>query len=331
MAIEPRGEVTPEGFGEYKIVDSATEHATEMTNGQIPIAPEGSIDVRVQVEQSRFRSVGKLFKKAGYVAIAGLVAAGGLYIKDLIEGFSPDSQHKAELAIGAPETKVYEDVYVNVARIDSKFPLTLKTSLDRPGPFNCDTVTEHTGKEGEDKKISTETQAGLIIDELSVTVDGSKVEAVVNGDIHLTKSVVDYDANRINVQGAKGGVDVCVGTHEITAARHIVDVAVQHAGGVAAACALKDPAGESVFDEGLKKFVKTTLVKDNKEKEISVSVPEYSTSVDGIYGQQVGQFEHQVNKVLGDYLDETDGHDPAKLNESDLIDCSKHKITIAEQ
>lgn len=273
--------------------------------------------------------VRRTVKTIGYVAAAGVLAAGVLQIKDWVTGFNPKTQHKVELEVGAPRTKVYSDVHLDLAGIDSTFALTLKTSLDRPGPFNCDTETQHTGKKGQDPKITTHTDAGLVVDSLRVTRDGSRVVATVEGDLRLGRSSVNYDQQMINVEGASGGVDVCVGTHEITAARNIIDRTVQHAGGIAAACALEDEAGERAVRLGLAQFVANTdLANGTPAEAIDVEIPDYDRSAQAVYGEQVSSFELSVSGVIDNYLRETSDHADPKINEGALLDCGQHQITF---
>lgn len=315
----PTGPLTQEGFGHYEM-----RPVDQVASVDPQVKPA---DVVLNIEHKRPGRIMRVVKTVGCVAVAGVLVAGALQIKDWVSGFSAESKHELELSVGAPQTRMYNDVHLDLAGIDSTFPLTLKTSLDRPGPFNCDTETQHTGKKGQDPKITTHTDAGLIVDGLSVSNRGGEVVATVEGDVRLSRSSVDYDEQSIDVRGASGGVDVCVGTHEITAARNIVDRTIQHAGGIAAACALESPVGETAFKKGIAQFVaKTELAEGKPAEAITVEIPNYDRSAKAVYGEQVADFQTSVNGVIYSYLKETDDHAEPRINDQALIDCSQHVI-----
>ena len=314
----PTGKVTDEGYGHYEMRPSPSAAVSEAAPQQLEIS----------VNHKKPGGIRRTAKTIGYVAAAGLVVAGALQIKDWVTGFSPKTKHKVDLAVGAPQTRIYNDVHLDLAGIDSTFPLTLRTSLDRPGPFNCDTETLQTGKKGQSPKITTHTDAGLTIDGLEVKNQNGTITATVNGDVRLSRSSVDYDKQTIDVKGASGGVDVCVGTHEITAARNIVDRTVQHAGGIAAACALESPLGVTAFKNGIAEFVTNTDLANGKPAEdIQVELPDFEQSAKAVYGEQVADFEQSLNKAINGYLHETDDHAQPRINDQALIDCSQHHIS----
>ncbi|MCA9331702.1 hypothetical protein KC968_02040 [Candidatus Saccharibacteria bacterium] len=304
--------------------------------------PEGpSLQRAIVVAAERSGKFMRNVKRVGVVGLVGAVGIAGLQVKQWVEDwrnpFGAPSEHKAELTVDAPQTEVFEDVYLNLATIESTFGVSLDTSLDRPGPFNCDTQTRLTGKDGEDDKITTATHAGLEIGRLSVKREGDEVVASIEGDIVLTDSSVDYRRNSIAVEGMSGGVDVCIGTNEITWARNIVDTAVQGAGNVAASCAMQDESGKEVFENGIRTFVASTDLTDGlSEQEIKgmkVVIDDYDNASDAMYGSAVQAFRRNVGGVMQSYLDETkDGsHKKPKINDSDLLDCSKHTITIGNR
>lgn len=283
---------------------------------------------------------GFFIRKAKVVGVVGLAAAVGIagfqvknWIEDIGDLFSGESSHSVDLSIDAPETEIFEDVYLNLARVDSTFAVTLATSLDRPGPFNCDTETKHTGKKNEDDKITTKTNAGIIVDMLSVTRSGDSVSVDVEGDLTMSEPAVDYKKNEIKVQGSSGGVDVCIGTNEITKARGIVDVAVQEAARVSTSCALQDEAGEEVFKKGVKAFISnTSLAQELSPDEIDnmeVNISDYKKSADAMYGVSAQEFRQVVGDKIADYLDETEKHKDPQFNNRDLLDCRKHNITFS--
>lgn len=326
------------GMGTYTYEEPPHAGADEVSLGE-QVDPVPQIDIVVATERGGkfMRNV----KRVGVVGLVGAVGIAGLQVKQWVEDwrnpFGAPSEHKAELAVDAPQSEVFEDVYLNLATIESTFGVSLDTSLDRPGPFNCDTQTRHTGKKDEDDKITTSTHAGLEVDKLSVKREGDQVVASIEGDIVLTDPSVDYRRNSIAVEGMSGGVDVCIGTNEITWARNIVDTAVQGAGGVAASCAMQDESGEKVIKDGIRTFVASTDLADGlSEQEINdmdVVIDNYDTSSDAMYGKAVQAFRRDVGDVMQDYLDETkDGsHKKPEINDSDLLDCSKHKITIGDR
>lgn len=326
------------GMGTYTFEEPHHAEANAVSTGG-DIAPSPQIDIVVATERSGkfMRNV----KRIGVVGLVGAVGIAGLQVKQWVEDwrnpFGAPSEHKAELTVDAPKSEVYEDVYLNLATIESTFGVSLDTSLDRPGPFNCDTQTRHTGKKGEDDKITASTHAGLEIEKLSVEREGDRVVASVGGDIVLTDPNVDYRKNSIDIEGMSGGVDVCIGTNEITWARNIVDIAVQGAGGVAASCAMQDDSGKKVFEDGIRSFVASTDLVDGLSEQgindMEVVIDDYDKSADAMYGKVAQAFRRDVGGVMEEYLAETkDGsHKKPKINDSDLLDCSKHKITIGNR
>ena len=276
-------------------------------------------------------------KRVGAVAMVGAVAVAGIQVKSWIDDwrnpFSTESSHAVTLEVGAPETDIYEDVYLNFAQINTTFPISLDTSLDRPGPSNCDTKTRHTGKKGEDPKITAGVSAGIFVESLSVTKRDNQLTATVNGDLTLSDTSVDYGENNIHVEGARGVFDVCIKSSETNKARNILDVAIQNTGSVAASCALKDEAGRKVFDKAIRKFIGNTDMADELSREqlssMRVRYSDYNSSADAVYGQSVGEFRHNVDGVINRYLKETDKHKKPTINDRELINCEVHRIKIA--
>lgn len=266
----------------------------------------------------RVRKSAKIF---GALALAGGVATLGLKAKDLISDFSPHAEHKVELTVGSPESRVYQNVKLNLASIDSTFPVSLRTSLDRFGPVNCDTET--------DQKITTQTDAGMKVEKLEITKEKGNLTVKMDGNLALSNSSVNYDTNLVDVKGANG-MDICVGTHEITSARHILDVTIQHSGGIAAACALESPIGEGVLKNSIAAFAVTTSEGAGFDpKKVNVSLNNsYDQDARSIYGAQVAGFNHEVDKVISDYLGETTDHAEPQTNFTQLMDCSTHTIVL---
>lgn len=263
----------------------------------------------------------------------GFVAAGLLTLATSLDMFDVESTHKASLEVAPPETKVYKDVRLNLARVESKFGLTLDTSLDRPGPSNCDTSTRHTGKKGEDPKIKTTVRAGVKLDQLKLieSTDKSSLEAVVIGSTVLNETSVDYAENKINVSGASGVLDVCVGTGEVSSALNIVNTSIQHAGQIAAACALQGDSGREAFYGGVREFVRSTDLGGNYGVgDISVIIEKYEEDTKELHSDAVDTFQKKVGEAIDEYLAETDNHTVAERNTEDLFDCDKHSIQFVE-
>ncbi len=339
--------VNPDGTGRYEMRERVDFDDAPLLSAQgdyeapSPGAAEPSPAINVVVEQSRPGRFMRRAKMVGAIGLVGAVGIAGIQVKQWLDGlgnpFSPKSSHSVELAIEAPETEVYEDVYLNLARVESTFGISLDTSLDRPGPINCDTQTRHTGKEGEDDKITTTTNTGLVIESLAVTRDGDQITAEVSGGITMTDASVDYRDNVIDVRGASGGIDMCVGTNEITWARNILDIAVQETGSVAASCAMQDEAGRKVFESGIRSFIANTDLAGGQSAEelddMRVEIEDYDVSVDAMYGNSVQGFRQAVDTVIQDYLEETEdgSHKDPEINDRDLLDCSKHDIRVAHE
>lgn len=297
-------------------------------------------EVVVRVESNRIGGFRRSVKRVGYTCLAGAMVATGLFINDKMDDFGDmfdsGSEHSAELEVGAPETELYRDVYLNLASMKSEIPVQLKTSLNRKlDPFNCDTITDHSGKKNH-PKIETEISAGLLIDEISVTKQDGEVTLVkVDGDIKLTSPSVDYRRNRINTE--LSSLSVCINSNELNSARNIIDVAVQESAKLSASCALLNEDGKQAMLSGLYEFIDKLYLTDESSSTTSnlddkpdyeVVISDYDKSAKAIYGQQVGEFKESVSRVIDDYLAKTKRHKVTRINDGDLIDCDKHTISF---
>lgn len=328
--------VNPDGTGSYRMGYRPDEESLS------PEADQNSIpEINVVVEQAKPGRFMRRVKAVGVIGLVGAVGVAGLQVKNWIEDignpFDSKSSHKVDLSIGAPKSGVFHEVYLNLGKITSTRSVSLDTSLDRGGILgfsNCDTRTRHTGKKDEDPKITSTTHAGIVIGSLSVRRKGEHVTAEASGDFTMTNPSVDFKDTVIDVHGPTGGMDACVGAHELTSARHIVDVAVQESGKVAASCAIQNEAGRQVFEDGIRSFVANTdLAKGLSAEELrnmSVTIDNYGVAAEAMYGRSVQEFRQEVDSVIKDYLKETDDHDAPKINDRDLLDCSKHKISVGD-
>lgn len=283
---------------------------------------EGFDRERLSLNIHSFRKIGRWGLRG--TVIVGLVA-GGMYLKDMIDEFTPDASHKVELDIGAPKTQIFEDQALKFARVDSAFDYRQKTSLDRFGPINCDVTIDATGK----NKVQTETNGEVIVDKLEVIREGKKSKIKILGDLNLGRTSVDWSDNLFRGSAKIGGTDVCIGANELYKAISIADVTTEQAGQVAAGCALSSPDGETVFEQSIADFVsKTPLLDGVSPDNIEIDIGDYYAESAKLLSKIKLNFTKKVDHVVEKYLRETKDHKHPKINDDDLLDCSKHKITI---
>lgn len=270
------------------------------------------------------RRVGKWGVRGAVVA--GLVS-GGMYLKDLIDDFSPDTSHKLEVDISAPETQVYPNQALDFAQVISSYEYSQKTSLDRIGPFNCDVTIAAEG----DNKVRTETDGEVVVDQLTITRVGNTATIGITGDLALSRTAVDWSdgffADRMDI----GSVDVCIGVNEVNWATTLADTITEQAGQVAAACAVGSEAGQQVFEQSVRDFaLRTPLLNGVDPSNVAVEMGDFDAEAAKLLIDTQEQFSKEVDDIVGEYLDETADHEDPDINDEDLMDCSMHTITVGE-
>ena len=282
------------------------------------------------------RAAGKAGRVAlKYVAIGTTVAVAafalGKKIDSVLGAYVPEATHKLDLEIGAPTSVIREDVVLQLGTVSSSFPLKVETSLDRPGPFNCDTTIINDGEEGD--KITTKVGAGVAIERLTVTVPGvnapddESVRVEVFGDMRLSPTSQDPEISSPNLNGAAGSTDVCVGTGEMSKALDMANVAISGAGQVSAACAVDSSDGKEVLYGGVEDFVRNIYIDTEAamgtpdgegsvalgSRNIEVVWPEYDISAKELVDSSGKKLEASLGSVIDPYMEETDRHIDSSL------------------
>ncbi len=266
----------------------------------------------------------KKAKAVGAVGVLSLAAVGAYKLYDMWPSFG--ATHEVELTLGAPETEVQENVELELATINTEFPLNLHTSLDRVGPFNCDINIKNTGKKGEGKKVHASSEAGYKIERLELhKLKNGRVTVDISGDLTLDAPAFPVDQN--DFVTSVGDVDVCIGTNELNSARKIAATASEGAAKVAVACALQDPVGKETFRSSLKKFANATNIgRGVPADKIDVDLGEYDQMAKNVYDGSVAQLDSSLDEVINEYIKQTTDHDRPKIDDASLKNCGDHTI-----
>lgn len=297
------------------------------------------------------RAAGKAGRVAlKYVAIGTTVAVAafalGKKIDSVLGAYVPEATHKLDLEIGAPTSVIREDVVLQLGTVSSSFPLKVETSLDRPGPFNCDTTIINDGEEGD--KITTKVGAGVEVERLNITVPNVNapadvpVKVEVSGDMRLSPTSRDPEISSPNLNGTAGSVDVCVGTGEMFSALEMADVAISGAGQVSAACAVESPDGRDVLYGGIEDFVKGIYIDIEAERgtpggaesvtlggrDIEVDWPRYDIDATALVDSSGKELRTSLDRVIDPYMKETDRHKDPDVNIDDMVNCETHTISV---
>ncbi len=312
---------TPESSGLDQSLTNQENQPKHDLNTPLSENGEQSFATRMQ----SIRKVGKWGLRG--TVIVGLVA-GGMYLKDMIEDFTPDASHKLEIDINNIKSTIYENQSIKFATIVSEYDYVQTTSLDRFGPLNCDTKINATGK----NKVNTETDGEILIDEIKISRRDDKAEINIDGDLALSRTVVDWPENFFKDRIQMGDTDVCIGANELSWADSIADTVNQQAGQVSAACALESKVGKQAFEQSLVEFAsKTPILEGIDPKKVKVNLGDYEAESAKLLGYTKDKFNYSTDKMIKKYLNETADHKKPKINTKELMDCTKHRIEIAKE
>ncbi|MCA9347840.1 hypothetical protein KC867_00345 [Candidatus Saccharibacteria bacterium] len=265
--------------------------------------------------------------KYGAIGTLAALAIGGAY--KWIQGFNIEAGREAVVEAGSADSRIFEDVSLQLAGIESEFPLQVAVKLERKLRPDCNMQINYTGKEDQEDKIMAYTTAGLIVDSIAVERIDDVATVTVKGDIDISSSEVDYNRQIIKTDG-KGW---CTSMDEANAVRHIADVAIQNGGGVATACALRDELGKQIFEAGIRDFVMhTDMANDIDPDKLTIDLPDYQKGADAAYGQKVEQLSTNLDVAVDLFVSQTkdEDHKVERINTADLVDCSKHTISAPD-
>ena len=267
------------------------------------------------------------------LAAIAFLGIGALALKDqignIIDGVIPDASHSAEVELGAPETVISENVYLNLGSVESEFPLRVWTSLRRPGLLpDCTLEIANTGEDGKNPKIETTSNFGVTFDQLKINPDeDTKTIAVsAGGGFKLTDPAVKYDDTGLEIQ--PGGMNVCVGSNEITSAQNIAFTAAAEGGRMALACALGSDEGQQVAEAALREYIRTSGLYTQYKTVTVIWEDSYRVAVLDLTESTETGLKEKISDKVNEYLNQTPDHADPAVNVEGITDCNNHDISI---
>lgn len=296
----------------------------------LAIDPTNQIDqqkdtpkLHISVESKKGHSPWQKIKIVGGLVIAGCVAAGAYEVWQALHG--QDATHEYHADIEQKETKVYKDVALQLAQIESTFHLKQNTVLDRAdgafidwNPVNYDTHI--------DTDITTEVQGAIVVERLEATRDDAAgtLSVVIDGELTTSTPAVDWQENELPIE--IGGLDIGVGTGEINKATQSANELVQAAGGIAAACALRDESVQDLLGEGVVDFLASTSFSDGIDPQnITVTIVDIDEQSNAVYDAMIDEFDEAKSTISERYDGEENTFSVSSRN---LTNCDKHTINI---
>lgn len=347
VKLIPSDNITPEGYGHYDVVGSEFAEIPEPSIQNEELSQANEIKIVHQTARAlRNRIPKKLL--AGAVAVATLVG-GAIYLKDnmpQLPSVLPDASHDLGVEINNVQTTVVHDKRIEFLRTESTFVYNQHTSLDRPGPFNCDTDIN--------KTISTIGTGSITLKEAIIKVDNSNKTAniIIDGDIEA-ESTIDIGKNNIVPKMGTGGVDVCTINNagiydkngkerpdsqldEMDWAIKIATNNIENAGKIAYNCATQQ-AGEQALKDAIKYNAQILSDKLDKIKSGNITVEykgNFKQQADNQLNKAVANFYKNYENMASSYIKSTDNnqstgkHTNPSINARLLTNCANHKIVI---
>lgn len=266
-------------------------------------------------------------------AIAGGLVVAALVVTEAAE-FLPDFEAKKKLDIdlGAADSVVRENYFVNLAEVTSRFPLEVRTSLDRPGPINCDMKIVMTD---EDEQVETVGNTGVIFDSYEAKEDEAKPGHYiidVRGDMDISPIAISWDKTPILFESELSWSDRCYDMNEPNQAMDIAVTSAIWGGRLATACAIDSAVGERAIREGLIRDAIShgDIPSDITDENIVVNFDNLGEQQDAIYGDAVRAFNENVGEKIDQYLQPGNGSHKAETNFDGITDCSEHTYAFAD-
>jgi hypothetical protein len=319
-------------MGLYELLDVEQSAIQPVAEQPIPEAQVQSV-IRQRVSEKPHRSIAnKLVRSVKLVGVGVLAVGVGLVANEIREfGLGiPEAKQEIEVEVGPANTKIDENVYINLSTMTSRFPMEVKTSLDRFGPSNCDVSIIMTD---EDEQVKTTTNGGIIFDQLDTTPneDGT-YDVSTSGRMVLTPSSVVWTETPILFEEDLVWADTCFDFNEPNKAMDIAVTTVQQAGQLAAACAVGSRPGKQAIESGIKQYLRMvgTVPADTPNTDIDVDMTNLEEQQKAVYGEKVQLFDQIVGDKIDHYLKDTEDHE-LKSNFDDIKDCRLHDITFSAQ
>ena len=278
--------------------------------------------VRAERQPGRLRGRAKL---AGRVMMAGLAVAGAAQVWDFIT--ADGDVHSFESEILPKETMVFEDVSLNLARIESTFHIKQETKLDRGEDSLIDWNPTFFNTEL-DQDITTISSSGVTVERLEAELDPNSktMNVVIDGGIRSTLPAIDWDENELKVEMTSKSIGI--GSGELDKAKHSALQLIQRAGEISTACALRDNEVQDLFGEGVVRFLKSTSFADGVEPEnITVTIRGLDESADEAYDEAIVRYDDTKDKISDRYNGK---ENTFTIKDSNLVNCDNHNIVIAK-
>lgn len=318
-------------MGRYELQDAVEVRAEEMHPDQQVQQPIEVIRTRHEIESHRRRGFGERVRNG--LRKTMLVGAGVLavLVAKEIQEFGPDfdAREKAEISVGPAHSVARTNMFLNLAEITSEFPLEIKTSLDRPGPVNCDMKIIMTDS---DEQVRTVSNTGVVFDNYQVNEgEADNYDIVVSGEMASAPTAVAWSETPILFERDLPGFDACFNMDEPNQAMDIAVTTTLQAGQLAAACAIGSEEGERAMEQGLKDAARMLgdIPAETPDEKVTVNFSDLEIQQDAMYGQAVRQFDAVVNAKLDEYIDKSKDHE-AVTNFDGIRDCSQHTFEFAE-
>lgn len=312
---------TDPGVGEHYDVDERF-HVDDVS--------QSPVDVTVHVDQRRPGRIRRGIRNVGVMAVAGLAALGAWNAYEMIDGFGVDATQETDVTVGPAKSVVHPYQYVNLTSITSRFPLSVKTSLDRLGPSNCDMNIVMTQ---ENEQVQTTTNTGVVFEQFATSKgEDGRYSIKLMGSMLMTPASIDWLETPILFERDLGLLDACFNMDEPNRAMDIAVTTTLQAGRLAAACAVDSEPGVRALEASIKDHARMIgdIPKEVVDEDIDVLFENLEEQQDELYDEASDAFDDVVNGKIEEYLDESDDH-RVHTNFTGIKDCSKHEFEFAEQ
>lgn len=311
---------TDPGVGEHYAVDERF-HVDDVS--------QPPVDVTVHVDQRRPGRIRRGIRNVGVMAVAGLAALGAWNAYEMFEDFGVDATQETDITVGPAKSVVHPYQYVNLASITSRFPLSVKTSLDRFGPSNCDMSIIMTK---EDEQVQTTTNTGVVFEEFATTKgEDGRYTIKLAGSMVMTPAAIDWLKTPILFERDLALLDACFNMDEPNRAMDLAVTTTLQAGRLAAACAVDSEPGVRALETSIKEHARKIgdIAEEVPDEEIDVLFENLEAQQDELYDEASTTFDEVVNGKINDYLEESDDH-TVRTNFDGIKDCGQHQFEFAE-
>lgn len=337
----PQGRVIPENINEYgeghyivkgsefPSLPNEPEPQSRLNDHQ-EVAPGHLTDHTYRRERRRnHKPSPRTIKNVAKLALVAMAVYGGYSVVNglfSVEGNSFEGSEKVE------NTRVYEysNVPLELAGIESDISLRFTAGEDRTniGPIKIpgvDLSPVNNMYDFNQKGLTTETQATLIVEDMKVQESSDSVIVTLDGKFNLGATAIDWDEQDFagsDIQGASLSFGNELKDKLDNAALEIM----QDGGRVAAACAVNGKDVQPVLTTGVKEFLKIVNSKlFRADKPLKVQINDLDVKAKVVYGDEVSRFSKAVGSIKQKFSGK---NDKFSLDISGITDCEKQDIRI---